>query len=283
MSVPPSANTMSTRSWLLLILLAVIWGGSFLFGRIAVQEIPPLTLTLSRVLIAAACLWIFILVSRRKVTLTWWLAVNIIGMAVLNNVIPFTFILQGQREIGSGLASIVNAMTPIWTVIIANFVTVDEKMSRRKILGILSGFCGVAVLMGGDIMQGLGASALAQASVLVATVSYGFAGVYGKRFRGHDPLLIAAAQLTSSTLFMAIIVLATGNAEGLPMPSQMAIWSVLGLAIPCTAFAYVLFFKILPWHRVSLQRTCGCSCSFSIFRILFHVHKGRILPSWFTK
>jgi drug/metabolite transporter (DMT)-like permease len=239
------ANLMTTKSWLLLLMLAGIWGGSFLFSRIAVQEISPLLLTLFRVLIAALCLWVFILVTRRKITITKWLVINIAGMAILNNVIPFTFILQGQKEIGSGLASIVNAMTPIWTVIIANFLTSDEKMTIRKILGIVAGFLGVAVLMGGDFLQGLSASAFAQASVLVATVSYGFAGVFGKRFKGHDPLLIAAGQLTASTIFMTIIVFVTRSVDGFSMPSEIVIWSVLGLAIPCTAYAYVLYFKIL--------------------------------------
>lgn len=164
---------------------------------------------------------------------------------MLNNIIPFTFILYGQKEIGSGLASIVNAMTPIWTIVIANFLTSDEKLSRRKMAGILAGFIGVAVLMGGDIWSGLQASALAQASVLLATISYGFASVFGKRFKGIDPIMVAAGQLTGSTIIMIILVVATGDASDLATPSTTAIWSVLGIAIPSTAFAYVLFFKIL--------------------------------------
>ena len=236
---------MTPSTWAMLLLLAAIWGASFLFGRIAVQEIPPLTLVLMRVSLAALAIWLFLLVKRRKITLTKWFAIHIIGMAILNNIIPFTMILNGQKEIGSGLASIVNAMTPIWTVIIANFLTTDERMTARKTLGILAGFCGVAILMGADIWSGLRASAWAQASVLIATVSYGFAGVYGKRFKGIDPVLVAAGQLTASTLFMALIVLATGDASALKYPSNLVLWSVAGLAIPCTAFAYVLFFKIL--------------------------------------
>ena len=245
MSNPQPANQMTPALWLMLILLSAIWGGSFLFGRIAVQEIPPLTLVLFRVTLAAITIWLFVLVTRRKASITVWFALNIAGMAILNNVIPFSFILYGQKEIGSGLASIVNAMTPIWTVIIANFLTSDEKFTRRKATGIVAGFAGVALLMGGDALNGLSASALAQAAVLVATISYGFAGVLGKRFKGLDPIIVAAGQLTASTVFMAIIVWITGDAAGLQMPSSMAVWSVLGLAIPCTAFAYVLFFHIL--------------------------------------
>lgn len=238
-------NSMTPALWGILILLALIWGGSFLFGRIAVQEIPPLTLVFLRVAIAAATIWLFVAAMRRKVNLTKRFAVNIIIMSVLNNVIPFSLILYGQKEIGSGLASIVNAMTPIWTVIIANFLTSDERFTSRKISGVLAGFFGVAVLMGGDALNGLGASALAQACVLAATISYGFSGVFGKRLKGIDPMIVAAGQLTASTLIMCVIVLVTGDAAGLAMPSTKAIWAVIGLAIPCTAIAYVLFFHIL--------------------------------------
>jgi len=248
MSSPTSSqeqNVMTRASWAMLLLLASIWGMSFLFGRIAVQEIPPLTLTFLRVSLAAIAIWIFVAATRRSVNLTKWFMLNIFGLAILNNVIPFTFILYGQKEIGSGLASIVNAMTPIWTVIIANFLTQDEKFTNRKILGVAVGFIGVAILMGGDLVSGLRASALAQFSVLVATISYGFASVYAKRFKGVDPIIVAAGQLTASTFLMAIIVLLSGDAIGLGMPSTIVVWSVIGIAVPCTAFAYVLYFKIL--------------------------------------
>ncbi len=241
----PAQTGMSATIWLLLILLSVIWGGSFLFGRIAVLEIPPLVVVLARVALAALAIWLFIAITGRKIALSRWFVINIAGMAILNNVIPFTCILYGQTEIGSGLASLVNAMTPIWTVIIANFLTADEKLSKRKMLGIAAGFAGAAILIGADALRGLNASALAQATALLATISYGFAGVYGKRFRQQDPIVTAAGQLTFSTIFMALIVLATGTASNLEMPSTLAIWSVIGLAIPCTAFAYVLFFTIL--------------------------------------
>jgi drug/metabolite transporter (DMT)-like permease len=239
------ANTMTPMLWAMLILLSGIWGGSFLFGRIAVQEISPLTTVFLRVSLAALAIWIFVLLTRRSVNLTLWLVGSVAIMSILNNVIPFTFILYGQKEIGSGLASIVNAMTPIWTVLIANWLTSDEKLSRRKLAGILFGFLGVALLMGGDAIKGLSASAIAQSSVLVATVSYGFAGVFGKRFKGVDPILIAALQLTASTIFMALILAISGSPFGFGGASRLAIWSVIGIAIPCTAFAYVLFFHIL--------------------------------------
>ena len=241
----PAAPAMDLATWGLVLLLSLIWGGSFLFGRITVQEIPPLAVVFFRVALAAAAIWTWLIFRKGLPKITVWFATAIIGMAIFNNIIPFSLIFYGQQEIGSGLASVVNAMTPIWTVLIANALTSDERLSARKLAGVLAGFAGVAVLMGGDAWAGLKASAWAQAAVLLATVSYGFAGVYGKRFKGIDPILVAAGQLAASTVLMGIYMLASGTLSGLAMPSQTVIWSMIGLALPCTAFAYVLFFTIL--------------------------------------
>lgn len=244
-AVSPPAPVMDLATWGLLLLLALIWGGSFLFGRIAVQEVPPLAVVFFRVALAAVAIWAWLLFRSGMPKITPWFIGAVAGMAVFNNIIPFSLIFYGQQEIGSGLASIVNAMTPIWTVLIANVLTSDERLSARKLIGILAGFAGVAVLMGGDALAGLKASAWAQAAVLLATVSYGYASVYGKRFKSIDPILVAAGQLAASTVMMAVYMLASGTLTGLALPSQAAIWSLIGLALPCTAFAYVLFFTIL--------------------------------------
>ena len=241
----PAAPAMDLATWGLLLLLALIWGGSFMFGRIAVQEVPPLAVVFFRVALAAIAIWAWLLLRSGLPKITPWFAGAVAGMALFNNIIPFSLIFYGQQEIGSGLASIVNAMTPIWTVLIANALTSDERLSGRKLIGILAGFAGVAVLMGGDALAGLKASAWAQAAVLLATVSYGYAGVYGKRFKGIDPILVAAGQLAASTVMMAAYMLASGTLTDFALPSPTVIWSLVGLALPCTAFAYVLFFTIL--------------------------------------
>ncbi len=245
MQQPIESNRMTFALWALLILLSLIWGSSFMFGRIAVQEIPPLPIVFYRVALAAICLWGFMLATGRNRSLSGGFVANIFILALLNNVIPFSLILNGQREIGSGLASIVNAMTPIWTVIIANWLTTDEKLSRRKLTGILAGFCGVAVLTGSDALSGLTASALAQASVLGATISYGFASVFGKRFKGVEPVRIATGQLTASTLIMGVILLATGSPIFYPDASYQTWVAIAAIAVLCTAIAYILFFHIL--------------------------------------
>ena len=235
----------SAKDWLLIALLAFIWGGSFLFGRILMIEWPPFTVVFLRVFIAALTLWVFVLMTARKFPMERSILSAVLIMGILNNVIPFSLILIGQQEIGSGLAAVVNAMTPIWTLIIANQFTSDEKFSTNKILGICFGFMGVATLIGADFMQGLTASAWAQGAVLGATISYGFAGVWGKRFKGQDPIIISTGQLTASSLVMLPLIFLIEDPFSIPAPDLEMIVALLGLAIVCTAFAYVLFFKIL--------------------------------------
>ena len=236
---------MSNRNWALLIALSVIWGGSFYFGRVAVLEIPPFTVVFFRVFLAAITLWLIMVLSGRAIPLGKHFVYSMLLLSIINNVIPFSFILYGQKEIGAGLAALVNAMTPIWTLIIANFLTLDEKFSANRVAGIILGFVGVGVLMGADILAGLLASALAQGMVLIATISYGFAGVFGKTLKQYGPTSIATGQLTASSLLMLPIALYVDTPWELATPSILAIISVIGIAVLCTALAYVIYFTIL--------------------------------------
>ncbi|PCH47945.1 MAG: EamA family transporter [Hyphomicrobiales bacterium] len=236
---------MSARDWSLLVLLSIIWGGSFLFARIAVLEIPPLTLVFFRVFLAAIALNIYIVARRVPATTSrsiWW---SFAMMGILNNIIPFSLIFYGQQEIGAGLAAIINAMTPIWTIMIAHQFTSDEKMTRVKVVGVLLGFAGVAVLIGPNIFSGLSNAGLAQIAVLGATISYALSGVFGRRFANINPVITARGQLTTSSLLMLPVAAYADQFWTLSLPSQSALWSVIALAIICTAFAYVLFFSIL--------------------------------------
>jgi len=208
-------------------------------------EWPPFTVVLLRVAIAALTLWIFLILSGRPMHMDKAMVVALLIMGLLNNAIPFSLILVGQKELGAGLAAVVNAMTPIWTLIIANSFTMDEKFSSNKLVGITFGFLGVAVLMGSDILTGLEASAWAQCAVLLATVSYGFAGVWGKRFKGKDPVLVSAGQLSASSLIMLPIAFFIEAPTAIDFKNIELLLSLLALAVICTAFAYILFFKIL--------------------------------------
>lgn len=240
---------MNAQTWGLLALLGMIWGGSFFFARVAVGHVPPATLVLLRVGIAALALHVYV-AGRFGIYETLrarWREFLLLGL--INNAVPHMLIFLGQTQIGAGLASILNATTPIFTVLIANQLTADEKLSSEKIAGCLIGLVGTAVLIGpralapftGDSGPPLWAVLLP----VLAAVSYGFAATYGKRFRGTAPPVIAAGQMTASTLLMLPVSFVLDTPWQLPLPPLSAILAVLALALISTAYGYILFFRIM--------------------------------------
>ncbi|MGE0421952.1 MAG: DMT family transporter [Reyranellaceae bacterium] len=239
--------TMGPAEWLLLVMLSVLWGGSFLFGKIALAELPPFTVVLARVGLAAPALWLAVLVTHQAVPRgrTVWLA--FFAMGLLNNLIPFSLIMWGQVRIGSGLASILNATTPLWTVVVAHALTADEKMNGRKLAGVLVGVAGVAVMIGPLALAGLGGDVAAQLAVIAATLSYAFAGLYGRRFArmGVKPVVVAAGQVGATALLLLPVASLVDMPWTLPMPGLRTWLALAGLALLSTALAYVLYFRIL--------------------------------------
>jgi drug/metabolite transporter (DMT)-like permease len=240
-------KSMSPYEWLLLIVLSILWGGSFFFVGVAVEALPPLTIVTLRVFLAAIALMavVYFTGSRMPSNPTVWIA--FFGMGVLNNVIPFTLIVWGQTHIASGLASILNASTPLFTVVAAHFLTQDEKMSNLKIMGIVFGLTGVAIMIGHEALGGLGDSILAQVAVLGAAISYSLAGIYGRRFRqlGIKPVVTATGQVTASSVILIPLAIFYDDPFTLPMPG-VEIWlAILALAFVSTALAYILYFRIL--------------------------------------
>ncbi len=232
-------------TWLMLILLGTLWGGSFFFARIAVLEIPPLWLVFLRVCIAALALHLYLATTGQWRKFVAVPLLPFFGLGLLNNAIPFSLLFVGQTQLGAGLASILNATTPFLTVIAANMLTRDEKANPAKIIGTLLGIAGAAVVMGPTALQGIGAPLWAQLCIIGAALSYAFASVYAKRFKGIPPLMIATGQLSASSL---IILPVAALAHGLPSPSGWSLhaWgAVLALALASTAFAYTLFFRII--------------------------------------
>lgn len=236
---------MSALTWGLLALLGLIWGGSFFFARIAVAEVPPLTLVFLRLSLAALALHIYIggrfgiypLLKSR------WREFLILG--ILNNALPHALIFFGQTRIGAGLASILNATTPIWTVLIANYLTSDEKLTSAKIIGCLTGLLGTVVLIGPSVADSSDLPLWALLLPVIAAVSYGFAATYGKRFRGMAPPVIAAGQMTASSLVALPLSLLMDRPWALTLPSMNAIAAILAIALLSTAFGYILYFRIM--------------------------------------
>ena len=238
---------MDAFDWVMLITLATVWGGSFLFNAILVAELPVITIVAIRVTVAALALWGFARVTGRKIPTTpqVWGALLILG--VLNNAIPFSLIVQGQTQITSGLASILNATTPLFTILVAGFFLTDERFSILRVLGVIVGFSGVILMVGPEALGGLGADFWAQLCALGAALSYGFASVFGRRFRELkvDPVMVATGQVTMSSLVLWPIALWIDGPQDILGLSFNAAASMFGLAVLCTSFAYIVYFLIL--------------------------------------
>ena len=238
---------MGRTEWGLLILLSVIWGGSFFVSKIALAEIPPFTLVFSRVFLAAGTLYLIIQITGQKLGLSLPLIGVFLGMGLLNNLIPFSLIFYGQTQIASGLASILNATAPIFTVIVAHALTRDEKVNPAKLGGIVLGILGVAVMLWKDMTGGFNLSVLAMLACLGAALSYAFASVYGRKLKDMDisPLVGAFGQVSATTVMMLPIMVVVDQPWTLAMPSLPIIGAILALGLLCTALAYVIFFRIL--------------------------------------
>lgn len=248
MATATTANRpMGALDWATLIALSLLWGGSFFFNQVAVAEIPVFSVVVGRVALAAVILHAVVrLVGLAMPTdLKVWLA--FLGMGLLNNAIPFSLIVWGQTQIGSGLASILNATTPLFGVLVAHRFTVDEKITPARLAGVLVGLAGVAVMLGVEALGTLGTSLAAQLACLSAAVSYAAAGVFGRRFRalGVPPLATATGQVTASSVLLLPLMLAVDRPWQMDLPGGEALAALVGLAALSTALAYILYFRLL--------------------------------------
>jgi len=236
---------MGLAEWLLLITLSIIWGGSFFFNEVALRGLPPLVVVWGR--IGIGCFGVLTLIAfssqNARQHLHRWRQFLVLG--VLNTFIPFSLIVWGQQHIDSGLAAVINATTPAFTILFANFLTKDEKASVRKFTGALIGLIGVATLIGTDALAGFGNHILAQAAIMGAAMSYACSAIYGRRLYSVPPLIAAGGQLTASFLVMTPVVLFLCRPWELAVPTLDVIGAILGLGLICSALAYILFFRIL--------------------------------------
>ena len=246
-TIPAINRTMNSQEWGFLLALSVLWGGSFFFAGVAVKELPPFTIVSLRVAIAAIVLNIILRIQNLHLprSKTAWRA--FFGMGILNNVIPFSLIVWGQSHLASGLAAILNATTPLFTVAVAHFLTQDEKMTGSRLIGVIIGFIGVAVMIGGKSSFMLGNEIVAQLACLSGALSYAFAGIYGRRFKkmGIPPMVTATGQVTASSVILLPIMLIIDQPWTLVLPSTGAIAALFGLALLSTALAYIIYFRIL--------------------------------------
>ena len=237
---------MNRRDWAILLFLALIWGAAFFFIKVAVTHVAPLTYVWLRLTIAAIALlaWMRFRGERLALPLPVWGAILL--LALLNNVVPFALFGWAQQHIASGLASILNATTPIWGVVVAHIATSDEKMTPAKLIGVVIGFAGVAAMVGPDLLTS-SESLVPQIACIAASLCYALAGVWARRFKplGISPMKVATSQLLVGALVMTPVSLTVEQPWLGGSPSLTALEAIVVLALVCTAFAYVLYFRLI--------------------------------------
>jgi len=238
---------MDTQTWAMVLGLSVLWGGSFFFVEIAVEDLPPFTIVLARVFLAVSALFMGLKILGLRLPRTWaaWKVFLLLGL--LNNAIPFSLFVWAQTHITGGLAAILNATTPLFTVVLAHFLIQGERLHTLKLLGIIIGVFGVSVMIGLDALGSLDNNVLAQLACLAAALSYALSGILGKKAQklGQPPLVIATGQLSCGCLWIAPLVFLVDKPWTLQAPSSSTVAALFGLALLSTSAAYFIYFKVL--------------------------------------
>lgn len=238
-SIPPLA-------WAGIALLGLIWGGSFLSNVILLREIGVLTTVAARVLLASLALWVYVALAGLPVpgSLRAWRDFAVMGL--FNVALPFSLIVFAQVHVASGLASILNAATAIFGVLVAALVFADERLTGQKAAGVALGFAGVATVIGPQALTRFDPTSLAQLALIVASISYGFGGAWARaRLTGHKPQVAAAGMLTMAAVIMIPYALWV---EGVPTFAYLAAtWGAMAyLSLFATAGAFLMYYRIMP-------------------------------------
>ena len=240
-------RSLGITEWMLLVGLSILWGGSYLFMKLAVLTVPLFTIVLGRVSIAALALLIVLTISGTGISKGRRIWVAFFGMGIFNNVIPMSLIVFSQNSISVGLASILNSITPLFTILVAHMTTNDERLTFRKLVGISFGIMGVVMLMGPELVDNFGVAALGEWACLGAALSYACANTFGRRFvqLGTKPMQTAFGQVVASTVILAPLVIVVDQPWTISNPGFLPVLSILALGLFCTALAYVIYFQIL--------------------------------------
>lgn len=228
----------------LLGLLAVLWGGSYPLLKVAVAEIPPLTVIAVRVAVAAAVLTAVALWQGHRLPREGGIWRALLLQAICNSIGAWTLLAWGQRHVDAGLAGVLNSTSPIFVVAMTWLWTRHEAVNGRKLIGALLGLAGVVLIIGIDVLQGLGREVLAQAAVLASAGLYAVAAIYGKRFAGQPPAVTAAGTMIWATVCLAPLSLAVDQPWTL-RPSLAVIAVTAALAVFSTALALLLYFRLV--------------------------------------
>jgi drug/metabolite transporter (DMT)-like permease len=238
---------MNARDWALLLVLSVLWGGSFFFARIALDELPAFAIVFARLALSAFAILAWLRLTGRPFPSGGALWGSFFVMGALNNLLPFSLIVWAQTTIASGLAAILNATTPLFSVLLAHALTTDEKATAGKLIGVFCGLAGVIVMIGPGALRSPVAPILPELACLAAAFSYALAGLYGRRFfrLGVDPAVAAFGQLAASSIMSLPLALLAGGPALAPVVSARSWAALVGLAILSTAIAYGIYFSLL--------------------------------------
>ncbi len=238
---------MSAADWGVIMLLSLLWGGAFFMIELGLRGFPPITLVFLRMALAVPPMLLILKVMGHRLpgNLKSWRQLFILG--TINAALPFILFFWGQTQIDSGLASILNATTPLWGVVTAHFLTRDEKATPARVVGVFLGLAGITVMVGTDALGGMSGNVLAQMACLAATFFYALAAVYARTLSQSTltPLVVATGQVITAALIMLPIMLAVDQPWTLPTPGWDAWAGAIGLAVPSTAIAYVFYFRLI--------------------------------------
>ncbi|MDC7786852.1 DMT family transporter [Rhodoplanes sp. TEM] len=236
--------TMSPGDWAMLVALSTLWGASYYFAKVAVAEVPPMTISLIRVAVAAP---IMLALCRQAGELAqmprYWLPFLVMGF--LSNAAAFALISWSQLRIGSGLAAVLNATTPLFAIVLAHLTTRDDRITPARAAGLLLGLAGVAVMIGPGALAGLGGHIGGELACLLAAFLYAVGAIYARRYKHLSPNVMGGGQAVAAIVLMLPPVLLLDQPWRLPAPSWPAVAALLALGAFSTALAYVLYFRVL--------------------------------------
>jgi drug/metabolite transporter (DMT)-like permease len=244
-AAPPRAPvSMGWSEWGMLCLCAMLWGSAYVFNAVAIRELPHLTITLGRLAIAAFVLHVSLRLSGLSMPRDWRTWRNFFVMTLMSNIGPYLLVLQGQMGTTSGLAAVLTATTPLFTILLAHVFTRDERLSANKIVGVLVGIFGVAIVVGLDVLTGLTSTVLAKTALIAAALLYAAGAIYAKRLSGMPPLVISTGVMTTGMLVSLPLALLVDRPWQLPVPSNDVILAVLLTGVFGSALAAVTYFRV---------------------------------------
>lgn len=238
---------MSTADWGIIMLLSLLWGGAFFLIELGLRGFPPNTLVFLRMAFAIPPMLLALWFLKEKLPNDRKSWQQLLALGAINAALPFILFFWGQTQIDSGLASVLNATTPLWGVVTAHFLTRDEKATPARIVGVLLGIAGIIVMVGPEALGGITGSVLAQLACLAATLSYAFAAIYGRTLSQStmSPMVVATGQVITAAILMLPVALIVDQPWTLSTPGWDAWAGAIGLAIPSTAIAYFFYFRVI--------------------------------------